>query len=147
MNIDDIKDQTKEAFQNARRQIEENPAYVIGKEKYDVLDPKVQKIIIISITILALLLIMMLPMSFMNSSTEQLSSFEESRGLIKEMLRVDRQLKSGPKAPRPLSIDQLKNTVTTLINGSALLPEQIESIAITTPRVSRDVICIITRMI
>lgn len=139
MNIEDLKDQLKETYENSRRQVTESAAYIILKEKYDVLPPRTQKIIHGVTALLAVFLIMLLPMSFLSSSSEQISSFETDRKLIKDLMKTDQQLKNGPNPPRPLTISQLKTNLEGVINSSRLLPEQIDSTRMEKPLLSSSI--------
>lgn len=136
MNLDDLKDQSKESFDNLRRKVQDSSAYIIAKERYDVLPQSTQKILIIVGSIVLLLVLLMIPISFLGSSSDQMADFDETKSLTRELLKTQRELQQAPKIPPGLPAAALQARVNSTLNQARLLPEQILSVEVTQPKIA-----------
>jgi hypothetical protein len=76
------------------------------------------------------LLIISIPYSYYSQSTENVSTYEEKRSLIRELLKVTRESSEAPDLPVAPSSDVLKSNIENQLNMAHLLPEQMKGVEI-----------------
>ena len=139
MNLEDLKDQLKEQIDISKRQIQESSVYITLKERYDLLTPQAQKGLNIGAIVVVAMLFFYLPFSAIMSTSDQFSEFADNKSLGRELLRVSREFKQGPKVPLPIDMPTLQAQVQSTINASHLLPEQApqDSISMVQPKIAK----------
>ncbi|MBX9768139.1 MAG: hypothetical protein K2X47_12775 [Bdellovibrionales bacterium] len=126
MAFEDIKDRVREAAQAQWNALQETSSYIQAKEKYDDLPTLAQWGVKIGAGILAILLVLVLPLSWLSTGTEQISYFEDNRNLIKDYLKTAKGLQNLPEVIPQLSAGDVKAKVDPIIQSMNLLPEQIK---------------------
>ncbi len=117
---DRIKDQAAELWSG----IQETSAYNSLREKYESQTPIVQRIILAFGALVAVLIVLWLPLSFVFSSTDKMTQFDENRGLIVGMLHASRLGKESSPLPPPIDPGGLQMQVKGAL-ASKVVPEQI----------------------
>lgn len=127
--IDDIKDRVLEGLQAAKAAIEETDSYMQLKERYDSLNPSMQKVIVGSIGVLLIYAVIQIPMSYYTSGSDNLALFDENRDLILDLYRAKRRSALAPTAPSPLSSGELETRSRNALVSARIPPDQIKSIS------------------
>ena len=129
MIVDDIKDRVLEALQAAKAAIEETDAYMQLKERYDSLNPSMQKVLLGAIGFLFAYLVIQIPMGYYTSGSDNLALFDENRDLILDLYRAKRRSALAPTAPSPLSAGELESRSRNALVAARIPPDQIKSIS------------------
>lgn len=129
MNLDDLKDRYTEVVSQLKESLEESSLYNTLRERFEVLSSTAQKSIIIGSSALLVLILLSIPLSFLSTSGDYTSEFDENRQLIRELLRT-RSAGSGPPLPRGLNSSELESRVNGLIKQGSLLDNQIAGLEV-----------------
>ncbi len=129
MIIDDLKDRVLEALQVVKASIEETDAYIQLKERYDSLNPSMQKLLLASVGSLFAYIIIQIPMSYYTSGSDNIALFDENRDLVLDLYRAKRRSALAPSAPVALSASELESRSRSALVAARIPPEQIKSIA------------------
>lgn len=125
MAFEDLRERLREQASEALAKIQETSAFNTLRERYESQTPPVQKAITLGGVALVLLFLSSCPMSYINSSSEYLTAFEENRELIQGLLRASRTAKEPPPLPPPMTSDSLRSSVDSTVRQSGLLPDQV----------------------
>lgn len=128
MNFDSLKDQLRDQWNELLGKIQENSTYQTLKEKFDGLSLNAQRGILIGVAVLAVLFVLSFPYAYISSANENLATFEENRGLIRELFAASRLKNERSPLPAGLSFDVLKTQASSILTESRLMPEQIGDI-------------------
>lgn len=124
MNLEDLKESFKSQGEQLLGKIQENPSYVALKDRFDSLPSQTQKLVQIGGIALALLLIMSIPYSTYTTSAENVTTFEEKRNLVRELLRVSKESRETALSISPPSEAEARNRIESALSGAGVLPEQ-----------------------
>lgn len=124
MNLDDIKEQLRDQLNTTWGRIQESSAYNTLREKYEALPVVQQKALGVVGLILAVLFLLWLPYSYLSSSSDLMTEFEEKRTVIRELLRASRQSEAQAPIPQGPSLDTLQQSVDQVFNSANLMAEQ-----------------------
>ncbi len=124
MDFESLKEQVLERLQFYKSQVEDSEIYIRLKERYDNLQPNVQKIIKVSAIVFTVYFFYSLPASFVSSSKEKMSNFDDYRQLTRELIRAGRIDKNIKTPPEPPSAPALSSTVDRVLTEESVLPEQ-----------------------
>jgi hypothetical protein len=127
-SLDAAKEKIIDAVSLKWSEFQESSTYMTFKEKHDDLNPIVQKLIKYGVAITALLILLLIPFSFLSSSWDKVDEFTEKKTLVRELLRLRRDLNQAPVVPTPPTSAQLKSQVDSLLTEFQLLPEQIAEV-------------------
>jgi hypothetical protein len=130
MNIDDLKDNLLSQLRQIWSRVEDSSVYNQGKDRFENLTPAHQKLTLMGAGALLALLIISIPYSYYSQSTENVSTYEEKRSLIRELLKVTRESSEAPDLPVAPSSDVLKSNIENQLNMAHLLPEQMKGVEI-----------------
>lgn len=130
MNFDDIKDNLKSQLGQTWSRVEDSSAYNQLRDRFENLTPTNQKLTLMAAGAVMALLIISIPYSYYSTSTEYVGTFEEKRGLIRELLKVTRESNEVPDLPVAPNADMLKGTIEGQLHMAKLLPEQMKSIEV-----------------
>src|SRR3989344_7679661 len=108
MNLDDLNDNLKSQFGQAWSRVEESSFYNQMKDRFENLSPTNQKLTLMASGALLALVIISIPYSYYLTSTEYVATYEEKRGLIRELLKVTRESSEVPDLPSAPSAEILK---------------------------------------
>lgn len=127
MAFEGLIDQIKEKFSEAKEQIQESPLYNNLKEKYDNLEPRAQKALLIGFFSVLFLVFASIPYSYFSSSGVYTQAFKEDRDLLRELLRASVYAQEAA-TPSPPPVNQIISSIRGRLSNSRLLDEQIGSI-------------------
>ncbi|MBS1970463.1 MAG: hypothetical protein JSU04_09145 [Bdellovibrionales bacterium] len=130
MNFDDIKDNLKSQLGQTWSRIEDSSAYNQLRDRFENLTPTNQKLVLLGAGALTALLIFSIPFSYYSTSSEYVTTYEDKRSLIRELLKVTRESNEVPDLPIAPNADMLKNTIEGQLNMAKLLPEQMKGIEV-----------------
>lgn len=127
MGIEEIRENLKDQLLTTWEQVRDSSTFMSIKEKYEILPQQSQKVIKIIGASLVVLILFMLPYSYISSSNEQMQRFEETRELLNDLLEAQSTPK-GNTTPPP-SLESLKSSVQAQLNQASLEPEQIITVS------------------
>lgn len=123
--LDDLKEKVIEQARNLWGRLQEQPAYLDLKERFEALPAKTQKLVLGGTVGAIFVVLILFPLSFLWTSWSQMTLFEEARDVTEELLIVEREAQSVASLPRPDPIGVLRSRVQSLLTGANLTPEQI----------------------
>jgi hypothetical protein len=126
MNLEEIRDRVKETFQTQWQKFQETATYAQFKEKYDDLPSTQQTLLKLAASLVGLSILIFPPYSWYQSSANNLASFEENRGLLKQILHVGRQMQETPEIIPQLSTAEVKSRITGVVGTLQLMPDQLK---------------------
>ncbi len=128
MNFDDIKEKLVAEFANLQEKIKESSIYNQLSDKYDNLTPNLQKTVFYGSIAFVVLILLYIPFSYYSQSSTYESEFKERRQLIRDLLKVSKDVQEAPDLPMPPSAEALKTQIDSQLQIARLIPEQISSI-------------------
>lgn len=126
MNLFDVRDQILETFKNLWERIVQSTVFNNIRERYEVLPAATQRLILYIAGGATVLFLIYLPMSFFVSASGRVAEFEETRTLLRELLKTTGLEDLSRLAPS-ISAEQIRTQVDALLAESQLTPEQISS--------------------
>jgi hypothetical protein len=124
--LDDLKEQLTSEAKQRWEQIQDSSLFIQMKERYENLTPPAQKATLAGLAVLFLLLIFSLPMGYYSASSEYVTTFEDQRQLIRDMLKVSRESSEVPDIPVPPDLSTLRAQIEAQLQSARLVPEQIK---------------------
>lgn len=128
MNLDALKEQILDRLRTLWGQIRETSAFINLSAKYEELSPNVQKLINIGAVLLVLLIVFSIPLSYLSTSSDNVSLFEEYKQTLRDLLQVQRELAQAPDVPQSPPPDQIKSRIQQILTESGVAPEQIREV-------------------
>ncbi len=122
--LDDISDQFKSLAQRILLQIQESSIYVQLNDSYQSWPASTQKLASWASASVLILIVLFYPMSMLLDSRNSLSSFEEKRGLIRELFKTYRESSARPPLSVPPANESLRASINTILSTADLTPEQ-----------------------
>lgn len=129
MALEGLQENLKEKWAEILAQVQESSAFNTVREQFEAQSPAIQRAIIAGSSLLAVLFVLSLPMSYISSSNDNLAIFDENRGLIQGLLRASRTAKEAPPLPPPLDSGSLRGMIDRMLKDKKLAPEQIGEMA------------------
>ncbi|MCC7405615.1 MAG: hypothetical protein IT288_14545 [Bdellovibrionales bacterium] len=126
INIDDLKDKATESLNRLKETIQESSVYNTLRERYETLPAATQKAVVMGSAGLVVMILLSIPWSFLSSSSDFVSQFEESRDLIRGLLKT-RSMAKGTPLPRGMSAGEIESRARTMLTSAGLLESQIGS--------------------
>ena len=127
MNLQDLKDQFSESLRQTGQKIQESSVYLFLQERYQLLSPTVQKVVLVATALLIAFVLLIIPMSLLQTASESIESFEDNKTLASRFMRVQREFQQGPQIPPALSTSRLRSRISSSLKNAGLLEEQIKS--------------------
>jgi len=124
LNWENIKEQLLERWNGIWEQIRDSDTYIQLREKYQNASPTMQKIILGFAITFGALLILLIPFTFLSSSSESIETFESNVRLVRDYYRVQRELSSTPMVPDTPPSSQISSQVQSILGNLGLSPEQ-----------------------
>lgn len=128
MNFNDLKDQLSHLLHQLWDRFHDSTLFNRLRDRYENLNPQKQKIVLAVTALLAILIVLQTPWIDFQESTENMSQFEERRDLIRKLLKVGHESAEKPQIPEGPSIDNLRSMISSRLENSRILPDQIKSI-------------------
>jgi hypothetical protein len=119
--LEKLKDQGAEIW----GRIEETSLYMNLREKYSELSSRAQKAIIAGGVIVATLFLFSFPYGYISSSSDNLTTFDDDRGIIRDLLRASSTLREPSPLPPEIAITDLGASITRSLEEFHLVGEQI----------------------
>lgn len=126
MNLDELKERFSTELKTTWERIQESGAYNQMRDRYENMSPSMQKLTLVGGSALVALLILSIPYSYYNQSTQYESEFESKRSTIRELLKVTRESSEVPALQPAPDMNSLKGMIDNQIRNANLLPEQIK---------------------
>jgi hypothetical protein len=128
VNFSELKEQLTQSFKNSWEQFQESSLYNQIKDRFENLSPTGQKLVMVLGAFLLVFMVMSFPWGFYSQSSSYIGEFESKRDLIRDLLKVSREVQSGPNIPIPPPMDALQSKIQSLIQQSQFIPEQVRGI-------------------
>lgn len=128
MNLDDLKERFSSEGRQLWERIQESSAYNQMRDRYENLTPAKQKLALMGTGVLIALIILAVPFSNFNESSDAEHDFEDKRNTIRELLKVSREASEVPDIAQPPSMEALRSNIDNLLKNANLLPEQMKGI-------------------
>ncbi len=126
--MNDFLERIQSELKSSFEKLQESSAFIQLKEKFDELNPAMQKVTLFGGGALFLYFVLSFPMGYFSSSQVYVQEFEDRRALIREMMKVARESSDAPNLPVPPDLQSLKGRIQSELQGSRVLPEQIKEI-------------------
>lgn len=128
MAFEDLRDQLTERAQTTWSRIQESSVYIQLSEKYADLNPTSQKIVLVVASLALVLVTLMIPWSYISSSSTSIEEFEANKVLLRDLYRVSRASAALEGAPPQVDPDALASQAQAQLGSMALQAEQIEKV-------------------
>lgn len=125
MAFEEIKDQVRDKLQELKAQLEDSPSYNTLKEKFETLNPSAQKTIVWSVVVLVSLTLFSCPYSYWSTSTDYVAEYEETRDMVRDLLKASNLANQLGNLPPQINTEQLKTEVRRALGASTVLPDQV----------------------
>ncbi len=128
MGLEDIKEQALEKWAQVKEQLDENPTINTIKEKYQTLPSSTQKVLQMALGFCFLLILIYIPYSYISSSSENVTKYNNNRTLIRELFKYGRIPPGDNALPTSANGAAMTSDIRSSLGAFNLLPEQILSI-------------------
>ncbi len=128
MNFDSLKEQILDRLGTIWGQIRETSIYINLSAKYEELTPSMQKLVNAGGVLAALLIVFSIPLSYLSTSSDNVTLFEEYRDTLRELLNVQREIAQAPDVPQAPPTEQVKGRIQQILTEAGLGPEQIREV-------------------
>lgn len=125
MGLDDIKDQLRDQANALWGRIQESSAFNSLKEQYETWPTVVQRSLTFVAGFLAVLVVLSIPYSYIDSASLAVDEFTEYRTLLRDLLRVGRASKEVPALPPGMSSGELASQTQGMLGEFMLVADQI----------------------
>lgn len=126
MKLDELKEQALDQLKATWERIQESPAFIQAKEKFDELTPNAQKGVTAAAGFLIAMIVLSFPLGWISQSTENLAKYEKNRKLIEDFLKVQKDLQTAPNVPTSASAGQIQSSAADLIEKTGISKTQIK---------------------
>ncbi len=109
--FEDQLDQLKEIFQGLAERIQESSLYSSLHERYLMLSPKMQKVLLIAIAIFAVFIVISPPLAKYHTSNENISDFKSRKDIAQKIIQFSKSGSSKLKTPKQITNYDLERTV------------------------------------
>ena len=124
MAFENLQDQLKERLTDIWHRVQESPTYNNLREKYETLTPGAQRGLIAGAMAISALILISIPLSYLSTSSTYLEEYENSRQLIRGLLRASRLANEASSLPPPVSSQSIKGQIESTLAATILQPEQ-----------------------
>lgn len=124
MDFNELKTRFIDTVQSRWSDFQESSLYIQLRDRYEELSPRGQKLSRWGSCAFLALALLVLPLSWIQSSSEQVTDFEEKKELIRDLLRLRRDLANSPNIPPPISSAELKSQVDGALGQMGLGGDQ-----------------------
>ena len=133
MTLDELKENISTNVKQLIERAKETAVYHQLSDRFENMRASQQRLTIIGSVLLLIFLLLVTPVSSLLSANSSLIEFETQRDLIRELIKVQREVRELPSLPDPPSADSLRALAEAKIKESNLLPEQIKAIETAQP--------------
>lgn len=126
MNFSALLDQLRDRALELWGRIQETSIYMTLRERFESLNPQIQKLVVLgSILTLVFFLFYWIPYSYVSSSMDHMTNFEENRELIRDLLKASASMQEASPLPQSASASALTSQITRSLEEFQLSPEQL----------------------
>lgn len=136
MAFEDLKERFESEFKSLTEKVQESSLFIQMRERYENLTPPMQKATLAGIGLFLFYILFSIPYGYFSSSSEAVTSFEDKRQLMRDLMKVSREAQDVPNIPMPPDVSSLKSQIDGQIQSAQLLPEQIQSTEISSEKVN-----------
>jgi type II secretory pathway component PulM len=136
MNFDALKEQISDRLSELWNRIQESSMFMNLREKYEALSSRSQKLIVIGSCLCVTIFVFSFPYSYISSSQAHLKSFEETRSIIKDLLKAAKTLKEPSPLPPEVPGSILTGDITHSLDEFRLVPEQLGGVQLLQEKVT-----------
>jgi hypothetical protein len=122
--LENLKEQSKSFFIRTSERIKDSEAYVQLQDRYQGLSPSGQKIARYGIVALLILFVVFIPYTKLSTSSENITSYETKRNLIRDLFKTYRDSSATQSVPLPPTTESLRFSIETVLQRAELMPEQ-----------------------
>ncbi len=122
--LEDLKDRFKAIGARLGEQIQESESYTKLQDRYQSLSASGQKLVWIFGIISVMLVLLFYPTTQLTTSQELITSFEEKRGLIRDLFKTYRESSGNSTVAVPPPQETLRNAIESVLTVANLIPEQ-----------------------
>lgn len=128
--VTDLVEKIKATGIQVFEKVQETPAYISLKERYDNLPANGQKAVIGLAVLAVVAFFLSFPLSSYWAASESVSAFEEKRNLIQDLFRVSTEGQVSLPVDPPPPIESVKSQIESKLQQSQLTPEQLKGISV-----------------
>lgn len=128
MNLDDLKEQLISLWSRIAERVQDSALYNQLKDRFDGLSPQAQRTTVLGGAVLLYLALLSIPYSWYVTTADQVTEFEERRNVIRELLKVSREVSDIPDLPLPPPVETLRIDAQARAREANLIDEQIKSV-------------------
>ncbi|MEQ1665424.1 MAG: hypothetical protein ABL927_08625 [Bdellovibrionales bacterium] len=124
MALENLKEQLKDQLSDVWSKIQNDPTYNTFRERYESLPQNTQKIIVSGVASIIVLLLLAIPLSYLNTADDFISIYNEKRQMIRSLLKASRLASESSINVQMVTTDFLRNRIQNEIAAMSLTPEQ-----------------------
>ncbi len=125
MNFSALTEKLRDQFLELWGRIQETSIYMSLREKYESMNPRAQSAILAGGSMLAVLFVFSFPYSYISESRDYVTSFEENRELIRDLLKASKTLKEPSPLPPGVPPEALSQDISRALEEFHLVQEQV----------------------
>lgn len=122
--FEDFKDQAKTRLLILGDRIQESPAYIELKDRYENLNPRMQMLVRLFIGLLVFLLLFTVVKSPLNTANENIASYQEKRELLRSLFKTSRASLDVPAIPTAPAIESIRFQLDSYFRQIGLIDSQ-----------------------
>ena len=141
MAFEGLNEKFKDKWADAVSALNENATFNNIREQFESQTPSVQRVIVGATSLFIVLLVLWLPWTYISTSQENMTLFEENRQVIQGLLKASRLAKEPSPLPATMTADLFKSRIEGILRDNQLLPDQIGEIApLTAARAPKELV-------
>jgi len=133
MTLDDLKENISSRMKSTLERVKESDYYHRLSDRFENMKASQQRLTLVGLVLALVILLLVTPISSLLSSSSSMGEFETQRELIRDLIKVQREMRELPNLPEAPSSDSLRALAEAKVKESNLLPEQIKGIEVGMP--------------
>ena len=109
--FEDQVEQLKELFQSIKERVQESSIYLTLCERYSSLSPKMQKLTLLSLGVLAAFILVSPPLAKYYASNENLTHFKDRKSITQKIIQQAKASNTEIKTPKQISMRELEEAL------------------------------------
>ncbi|GEM_PF-6029604 len=127
MRLEDLFERIKEELRATWERVQSSSLYVQFMERFEELDPKVQRLIRYASAFLVLYFVLSFPLGWLSTASDNRAKYERNRHLIEGLLEVEAKMQSSPNISVDLDMSKVSADAKQTIESTGIAPDQITS--------------------
>lgn len=124
LGLEDVKERLSSEASALWEQLQESSLYQQLRDKYENLSPVMQKLVLFGGIATLIAMLSSVPAGFFSNSNDSITSFEDKRNLVRDLLKVSRDANDAPDIPVPPDMNALKSRIEANLLQAQLMPDQ-----------------------